>query len=47
MATLPPTDGIGSAAQPGSDTWRLLLVVMAALLASILILTPSRSSIRR
>jgi hypothetical protein len=45
--TLPPTDGIAGVAQPGSDTWRVLLVVMAALLASILVLTPSKSSVRR
>jgi hypothetical protein len=45
--TLPPTDGISAAAQPGSDTWRVLLVVMAALLASIMVLTPNRSSVRR
>jgi hypothetical protein len=45
--TLPPTDGIAAAAQPGSDTWRVLLIVMAALLASILVLTPNRSSVRR
>jgi hypothetical protein len=45
--TLPPTDGIATAAQPGSDTWRVLLIVMAALLASIMVLTPNRSSVRR
>ncbi len=45
--TLPPTDGIAAAAQPGSDTWRVLLIVMAALLASIMVLTPNRSSVRR
>jgi hypothetical protein len=46
-ATLPPTDGIGDAAAPAGDTWRMLLVVMAALLASILVLTPGRSTVRR
>jgi hypothetical protein len=45
--TLPPTDGISSPMQPAGDTWRMLLVVMAGLLASVLLLTPSRSAAKR
>jgi uncharacterized repeat protein (TIGR01451 family) len=39
--TVPPTDGLGGTAPgPSRDAWRLLLVAMAGLLASILLLTP-------
>jgi hypothetical protein len=40
-ATLPPTDEL-AARQPTGDTWRILLVAMAGLLAAILLLTPTR-----
>jgi hypothetical protein len=40
-ATLPATDTIGSPAQPTSDTWRLLLLVLAALISMALALTRS------
>jgi hypothetical protein len=46
--TLPPTDtGIASAAPEGSDSWRIVLLGLAALLAAVLVVTPGRSSIRR
>jgi hypothetical protein len=39
--TLPPTDGLsaGSSA-PSSDSWRLVFLAMAGLLAVTLVLTP-------
>jgi hypothetical protein len=45
--TLPPTDTIGGTAAPGSNAWQIMLVVMAGLLASVLVLTPSRTARRR
>jgi hypothetical protein len=39
--TLPPTDTFGGPAAPTNDSWRIMLVVMAGILASVLILTPS------
>ncbi|MFL5679553.1 MAG: prealbumin-like fold domain-containing protein, partial [Chloroflexota bacterium] len=45
--TLPPTDALAGPTAPASENWRLMLVVMAALLASILVLTPSRRTNRR
>ena len=46
--TLPPTDTFGSGSMaPTNDSWRILLVVMAGILASALILTPSPASRRR
>ena len=45
--TLPPTDTIGGGAGPDSNAWQLMLVVMAGLLASVLVLTPSRTARRR
>jgi hypothetical protein len=46
--TLPPTDtAIASAAPEGSDSWRTVLLGLAALLAAVLVVTPARSSIRR
>jgi hypothetical protein len=39
--TLPPTDAIHPATQSSSEGWRWMLVVMAAVLSSILVLTPS------
>ena len=40
--TTPPTDTLTGSAQPTSESWRLMLIVMAAVLSSILVLTPSR-----
>ena len=44
--TLPPTDSFGGSSGPSSDNWRILLIVGAALLASVLILSPGRASSR-
>lgn len=43
-ATLPPTDTVDAQAQPASDTWRVLLLILAAMISALLLLTPSRSS---
>jgi hypothetical protein len=40
--TLPPTDILAGDAQPSPDSWRLVLVAIAGLLAGILVLTPNR-----
>ncbi len=46
--TLPPTDTFGSGPMaPANDSWRILLVLMAGILASLLILTPSPATRRR
>jgi hypothetical protein len=45
--TLPPTDTLGGSAAPTIDAWRVMLVVMAGILASVLVLTPNRASRRR
>ena len=45
--TLPPTDTFGMSATPTNESWRIMLVLMAGLLASVLILTPKRASRRR
>ena len=44
--TLPPTDTFGGPATPTNDGWRVMLVLMAGILASVLILTPKRASRR-
>jgi hypothetical protein len=44
--TLPPTDLEGNAA-PISDTWRMALIALAGLLASVLVMTPARSARRK
>jgi hypothetical protein len=38
--TLPPTDALRAGTQSSSEGWRWMLVVMAAVLSSILVLTP-------
>jgi hypothetical protein len=45
--TLPPTDSFGGRAAPSDGTWRLALIAMAALLASVLVMTPARATDRR
>jgi hypothetical protein len=45
--TLPPTDTLGGPAAPSSDSWRLFLIVGAALVASALVLTPATATRRR
>ena len=47
--TPPSTDafGAGAASSPASDTWRLMLIAMAGLLATILVLTPATKKARK
>ncbi|TAK02022.1 MAG: hypothetical protein EPO36_03540 [Chloroflexota bacterium] len=45
--TLPPTDSFGGGSAPADGTWRLALIAMAALLASVLVMTPARATRRR
>jgi len=45
--TLPPTDALGGTAAPADGTWRLALIALAALLASVLVMTPARATRRR
>ena len=46
--TLPPTDTFGSGPMaPANDSWRILLVLLAGILASVMILTPSPATRRR
>jgi hypothetical protein len=45
--TLPPTDGLGGTAAPADGTWRLALIALAALLASVLVMTPAPAANRR
>jgi hypothetical protein len=37
--TLPPTDAFGGPVAPAIESWRIMLVVMAGILASVLFLT--------
>jgi hypothetical protein len=45
--TLPPTDTLTGTAAPSADSWRMVLIAMAALLASVLVMTPARVTNRR
>jgi hypothetical protein len=45
--TLPPTDTLGGPAAPSNDSWRILLIAGAMLLASVLVLSPAKASRRR
>jgi hypothetical protein len=46
--TPPPTDALGgTTGQPAGDTWRIALLGLAALLASLLIFSPSKTSPER
>ena len=47
IVTLPPTDSLGGTAGPSDGSWRLALMAMAALLASVLVLTPAKATNRR
>lgn len=42
VATLPPTDIFAGESQPSPDSWRLVLIAIAGLLAGTLVLTPNR-----
>jgi cell division septation protein DedD len=46
-ATLPPTDTIVGTATPSGDSWRLILLAMAGLLAAALLLTPASAVVSR
>ncbi len=42
--TLPPTDTLGTATTaPAGDSWRLILLAMAGVMAAALLLTPARA----
>ena len=45
--TLPPTDVLSGSATPAGDGWRLVLVVMAAILGLALLVTPAAAVVRR
>ncbi|MBP1705090.1 MAG: hypothetical protein H6Q36_829 [Chloroflexi bacterium] len=45
--TPPPTDTLGLASGTGSDSWRIVLLGIAALLATILLLTPAERAFAR
>jgi hypothetical protein len=46
--TLPPTDTFsGNTSAPAGDSWRLILLAMAGILAGTLVLTPNQSAIKR
>jgi hypothetical protein len=45
--TLPPTDTLGGPQAPSNESWRIMLIVMAGILASALILTPSPATRRK
>jgi hypothetical protein len=46
--TLPPTDTLSESTQaPAGDSWRLILLAMAGILATTLLLTPAMAPARR
>jgi hypothetical protein len=45
--TLPPTDTLTGPSGPSNDSWRIMLIAGAALLASVLVLSPAKASRRR
>jgi hypothetical protein len=47
VVTLPPTDTAAPGSTPASDTWRMILLALGALIATALLLTPARSTVRR
>ena len=48
MVTLPPTDTLsGGTSAPSGNSWRLILLAMAGLLATTLLLTPTRAATKR
>jgi hypothetical protein len=40
VVTPPPTDALGTTGQASGDSWRIALLAIAGLLATILLLTP-------
>ena len=47
VVTAPPTDAFGDPSRPSSESWRILLIALAGLLASLLVLTPATAKRRR
>ena len=45
--TLPPTDTVPGTAAPAGDSWRLIVLALAGLLAAALLLTPASAVVRR
>ena len=45
--TPPPTDTLGIAGGTGSDSWRIVILAMAGLLAAILLFTPAEKAVTR
>gem|GEM_PF-2919295 len=45
--TLPPTDSLSATDAPSADSWRILVIGAAALLAGVLVLSPATASRRR
>jgi hypothetical protein len=45
--TPPPTDALPVTGTPGGDSWRIALLAIAGLLATLLLLTPASSKARR
>jgi hypothetical protein len=46
--TLPPTDALSASTQaPSGDSWRLILLAMAGILATTLLLTPTEAERKR
>jgi len=46
--TLPPTDSLSSGSQgPVGDSWRLIVLAMAGILAATLLLTPTEAQRKR
>lgn len=45
--SLPPTDGLTGSSAPASDSWRMLLIIAAALLASVMVMAPTKVASRR
>jgi hypothetical protein len=39
--TPPPTDTLSTSTTPSNDSWRLVLIGMAGILAAVLLLTPA------
>ena len=45
--SLPPTDGIDGSSAPSSVSWRVLLIIAAALLASVMVMGSTKAATRR
>ena len=47
QVTMPPTDALGSTTVPSNDSWAIILLAIAGLLASVLVMTPAAKRSRR